>query len=96
MKALTRVCLVIALQFTVLACASFTYKYYGIGPDQAGEMRGTIRGHSDSEDQPLSACMPDAQTGGKCVLLFVDEFERLRADLVDTKERLKACEQGRG
>jgi hypothetical protein len=72
---------------TLFACASFTYQYYGIIPS-----KGVLLGKTPKEDQPLTVCEPDDQVKGKCVVLFTPEFERLRADLIDAQERLKACE----
>lgn len=78
----------------LVACAGFSYTYYGVGPDAAGELKGMILGKTEAEDMPLSKCMPDDQQKGKCVLVFVDEFERIRADMLALQEQLKACQQG--
>lgn len=82
------------LVLALLACAGFQYKYFGVGPDANGEMKGTVLGKTAAEDQPLTVCAPDAVTKGKCVLMFVDEFERMKADLEVTKELLKKCQEG--
>jgi len=79
--------LILGLLFLMLACSSFKYKYYGILPSQ-----GLLLGKQPKDDRPLSVCEPDEAVKGKCVVMFTDEFERVRADIVDLTERLKACE----
>ena len=82
------------LGMSLSACAAFfPYKYYGI---DCKECQGTLLGKAPKDDIPLTACKPDAQVKGKCVVLFVDEFERLRADLIEYQKRLEACEVGQG
>jgi hypothetical protein len=83
------------LGLSLAACASaFPYKYFGVGSDAAGELRGTILAKEPKDDRPLSDCAPDDQSKGKCVLMFIDEWEKLRAERVELIERLKACEGG--
>jgi hypothetical protein len=45
------------------------------------------------EDIPLTTCQPDDVQKGKCAVLLIEEFERLRTDYATLKERLKQCEQ---
>lgn len=78
------------LGITLVGCASFQYRYYGIVPSQ-----GKLLGVKPSDDKPLSMCEPDAQQRGKCVVLFTEEFERFVSDYLETKEQLKACQSGR-
>jgi hypothetical protein len=74
---------------TLGSCAAaFPYKFYGIVPSTS-----TLLGPDPKQDLPLSLCEPDDEAKGKCVVLFREEFERLMADYVSTKERLKQCEQ---
>lgn len=78
----------ILLSIGAMSCAStFPYKYYGIWPS-----KGTLLGSDPSKDLPLTLCEPDEVTKGKCVVFFVDDFDRLLADYVSMKERLKRCE----
>lgn len=68
--------------------AAFPYKYYGIIPSTS-----TLLAKDPKYDLPLSLCEPDDQIKGKCVVLFVEDFERLLTDYAAMKERLKQCEQ---
>ena len=75
----------------VVSCASFTYKYYGLNIVDTVE-ESTLLGPTPAEDLPLIDCKGDSSQKGKCVVMFVDEFERLRTDIIDMEERLKRCE----
>jgi hypothetical protein len=85
------------LAVTLVACAGFNYKYYGLEPVS---YEGKLLGPKEKDDVPFKLCAPDPaiegepakKTQGKCVVMFVDEFEKLRFEMVDMKERLKACE----
>jgi hypothetical protein len=71
------------------ACASaFPYKWYGIDPGA-----GVLLGKTPKDDLPISVCSPDDVQKGKCAVMLVDEFDRLRNDYTALKERLKACEK---
>ena len=73
------------------ACASaFPYKWYGIDPGA-----GILLGKIESEDLPLTVCSADQNQKGKCAVILIDEFDRLRNDYAAMKERLKACEKSK-
>jgi len=79
----------IALTAAAMSCASsFPYKYYGIWPS-----RDTLLAADPKNDLPLNLCEPDDSVKGKCVVLFVDQFDRLLADYISMKERLSKCEK---
>ena len=79
---------VIVSLISVASCASsFPYKWYGIDPE-----KNVLLGPTEKEDLPLSVCQPDDIQKGKCAVMLVDEFDRMRNDLVTLKERLKKCE----
>lgn len=80
------------LSFALLACAAFPYKWFGIAPLEGQILQGVMKGPEPKDDLPLSTCQPDEQNKGKCIIMLTAEFENLRADLIDTKERLRACE----
>lgn len=74
----------------LVSCAgAFPYKWYGIDPDA-----GVLFGKTNKEDLPLTVCAPDQTQKGKCAVILIDEFDRLRNDYAAMKERLKACEKG--
>jgi len=74
-----------------VACASsFPYQWYGL---ELPSYQGKLLGPTEDNDLPMTVCEPDNLIQGKCVLFLTDEFDRLRSDLVELKERLKACEQ---
>lgn len=87
-----RVILVVGIQFAFLACAGFSYRYYGL---DLPRYDGMLLGEKPKDDVPFSRCEPDEMDRGKCVVMFVSEFEKMRRDMVETKERLKACEKGK-
>lgn len=75
------------------ACAStFGYKYYYLSCD---ECEGTLLAKNVKDDLPLTTCRPDDVIKGKCVVMLVDEYDRLRGDVLDMRERLKHCEKSR-
>lgn len=76
----------------LLACGSFSYKHYVVQPMPGEELRGVLAAKDQSEDLPLSRCQPDDIQKGKCVVLFVEEWERLRVDYDALKMKLEECE----
>jgi hypothetical protein len=84
-------CVLISLILLVAACTSFGYKYYGL--QLASYEDGLLLGPDDSDDLPIKVCEPDEQVVGKCVVMMREEFERLRSDLIDMRERLERCEK---
>ena len=86
-----RALLPIGFLFLVAAsCAAFPYKWYGIDPSAS-----KLLGPSPGDDLPLANCQGSDGQKGKCAVLFIEEFERLMTDYVETKNRLKACEENR-
>lgn len=80
---------VFGLVFIAASCASaFPYKWYGLDPTQ-----GKLLGKTEEEDLPLKVCNPDDIQKGKCVVIFVQEFDRLRSDYAEIKQRLVECEK---
>lgn len=79
--------------------AKFGYKYYGLDlPDYDGKLLGP----AEKDDLPFRQCQPDDfvtasdvhdLSKGKCVVLFSDEFFRLKADLMDTRQKLIECQK---
>jgi hypothetical protein len=73
------------------ACASaFPYRWYGIDPQM-----GTLLGAKPKDDMPLTVCQGDSVQQGKCAVMLVDEFDRMRNDFATLKSRLEACEKGK-
>jgi len=74
----------------ISSCATpeFNYRWYGIDPAE-----GKLLGPVESMDLPLTMCQGDEQQKGKCAVLFIDEFDRLRTDYIQMKVRLKDCEK---
>jgi len=86
--------LIFVLFITLLACGTtFSYKWYGIElPDYS---KGNLIGEKPKDDLPIKVCEPDDQEKGKCVVLLVDEFDRLKSDYIGLQNRLKECEEGK-
>lgn len=75
------------LASVLVACSSFTYKYYGIDTAQS-----KFLGPKPEDDLPFSAC-DKANDEFQCVMMRVDEFAKMRRDFSNMRERLKACEK---
>lgn len=73
----------------LVACSSFPYKYYGM---ELPSYEGTLLGPEPEDDLPFKECAPDEITKGKCVVMFIAEFELLKMELEELRARLKACE----
>lgn len=85
-----------AMGFMVAACASdFPYRHFGLGPNAAGEIQGTLLGKKPADDRDLRECAPTEHDKGVCVVLFTDEFEKMRIERIELLERLKACESAK-
>lgn len=75
------------------SCGSFSYKWYGMQlPDYT---KGKLLAEDEADDLPMSVCKPDQVRKGKCVVMLIDEFEKLKADYEVARERLKQCEKDR-
>lgn len=86
-----RVIFVIFMFLLLAACASaFPYRWYGIDPEM-----GLLLGSTPKDDLPLTTCSPDQTQKGKCAVMLVDEFDRLRNDYALIKKRLEACERSK-
>jgi len=70
--------------------ASFNYRNYGLAPES---YEGKLLGPEAKDDIPLSQCKPDEVVKGKCVVMFTDEFFRLKADLLATQKALIDCQR---
>lgn len=78
-----------AMTAALASCATpgFNYKWYGIDP-----AAGKLLGPTEQDDLPLARCQGDAQQAGKCAVMFIDDFERLRTDYIQLKVQLKECQ----
>lgn len=74
----------------LVSCAAFPYRYYGIQVENWE--KGKLLGEEEKDDLPLKVCKPDEASQGKCVVMMVDEFHRLRDKYIELEERLKGCE----
>lgn len=82
----------IGIGFLISACAgvSWNYKYYGM---DLVSYDGTLLGKTPADDLSFHLCQPDDKVKGKCVVMLVDEFERLRMDKAREDEQLKDCQK---
>ena len=74
---------------SLLGCAGFTYRHYGL---DLPSYDGRLLGPTEAQDKPFISCQPDAGNKGKCVVMFADEFFRMRQDYLETKRLLKECQ----
>lgn len=81
----------------LFACSTlaFDYDYYSLRPE-GGELRGVLIAKDPKNDTTLAArCTPDSVVTGKCVVVPIEELQRIEMDRADLIERLKACESSR-
>lgn len=93
MSALKKTLLVIFMQLSFLACSSFAYKWYGMELSDQCYQEGKLLGPKPEDDLSLTQCKPTDALKGPCAVLPIDEFERLRTDLVTCQAELRACQQ---
>lgn len=74
------------------AASPFGYKYYVLKPDR---YEGRLEGADQSKDLPLSVCAPSGQDKNKCIVMLTQEAYRLKAELLDLRQKLKDCQRGR-
>jgi len=86
MKTATTAAFILALGSC--ASANFNYKWYGIDP-----LAGRLLGPTEAQDLPLDRCQGDELQKGKCSVMFIEEFERMRTEYIQLKVRLRACEE---
>jgi len=72
------------------ACATQAYTSYIM---ELTKWEGTLKARKPSDNLPVSVCQPDEQDLDKCRVIITDEWERMNSDIINLKERLKACEQ---
>lgn len=74
------------------SCAStFPYKFYNI--ELPSYEKGKLIGEDPDDDLPISNCQPDETNKGKCTIFLINEHERFVTDYIETKDRLKQCEE---
>jgi hypothetical protein len=76
------------LGLVLMACASFSYKYYALDYQHA-----MLLGKTPADDLPLSVCQGDAQSATKCMVLTIDEFYRVKSDLEKCQSDLISCQK---
>ena len=82
---------IVILFFVVLSCGStFDYRWYGLQLDSYEN--GKLLGPEPEEDLNIKVCKPDEVEQGKCVVILIDEFNRIVEDVIILKKRLEACE----
>jgi hypothetical protein len=74
------------------AAGTFGYKYYGL---EADRYDGRLLGPSEAEDRPFADCTPTASNKGPCIVVLTPEFLRIKQEVLELRERLKSCEEGR-
>jgi hypothetical protein len=77
----------------ITGCAGFAYRNYGM--DGVDYSQGTLVGDVSSNDVPFSRCAPGPQIKHPCTVLFSPEFYAMKQELLDTRQKLKECEQAR-
>lgn len=75
---------------SIVACASFPYKWYVLDLENS-----KLRGPDETKDVDLNFCAVgmNGNDGYNCIVFKVEEFKAFRKDYDEKIERLKACEQ---
>lgn len=82
----------ISIAFT--ACATgFGYKFYAL--DLPDYTQGVLRGPVEADDIKMEVCKPNDLGKAPCTVFITAEFEALKADLEDTRQKLKECQSPR-
>lgn len=78
--------------FLVVSCAglSFGYKFYGLQVAHYDD--GTLLGPKAADNLPFTVCEPTAADKAPCIVMLSAEFNRLKADYMDTKQKLNECQ----
>jgi hypothetical protein len=82
--------LVVGLTPWGCASISFPYHFYNLQPVS---YEGSLLGPTPADDLPLSICTPDASSQGKCVVMISEQFFKLKADYLTTKQALVDCQR---
>lgn len=73
-------------------CATaFGYKSYGL---EVASFEGKLLGPDVSQDLPFASCAPQPGKAKPCMVVFSDEWFRLKADFLLVEDQLKRCQQG--
>ncbi|MCA2656370.1 hypothetical protein [Microcystis sp. M061S2] len=83
MKAIVQALILVG---ALVACSSFSYKYYGIDTAQS-----KFLSPKPENDLPFAFC-DKKNDEFQCVMMPVDEFAKMRRDFSNMRERLRACE----
>jgi hypothetical protein len=74
----------------LMACAaSFPYKYY-----EYDIAHGSLIGATPKDDLPVSVCEAAPGTAYPCMIVRTEEFFKLKADYLKTKQGLIDCQHG--
>jgi hypothetical protein len=77
--------------FLLIGCTGFSYKYYGL--KDVNYSNGTLLGPEAKDDKPFMNCAPSASVKNPCVIIFANEFFKMKQDYLDTKTKLADCEK---
>ena len=77
----------------LVSCASFSYRFYFL---RAASYDGKVIADKPENDIPFSRCQPSEKDQNPCVVMFREEFYRMKGDFQDMRLRLDACERNGG
>lgn len=77
----------------IMGCGGAGYRYYTLELPEYD--KGKLKGPEEKEDLPMEVCKPNAADHAPCFVILSDEFFKIKRDLKDAQEKLKACEQGK-
>lgn len=75
----------------LIGCVSFSYERFGLQLNNTIEDSKLLHHDSSSKDLPLEACR--ATDASQCVVLFGDEFYRLKEDYESCIQKLTDCQK---
>lgn len=83
---------VLGVLLSAANCGSFPYRWYV--PDTTINFdQGKIKGPKEADDLPFLVCKPNDDNQAPCIVMLIDEFEKLKAERDALLEQLKDCQK---
>jgi hypothetical protein len=78
----------IGLGLVLMACASFSYRYYALDYQHA-----MLLGPTPADDLPLSVCQGTAAAPNQCIVEKIDIFYQMKSDFQKCQNDLITCQK---
>lgn len=78
----------LGLGLVLVSCGSTGYTYYVLKYRE-----GKLNARNPKDDLPISICDDTARSKANCYVILRDEKIKIERDIIELRERLKACEE---